>query len=73
MVFRQMFDVSKMDHVVTDCGARRNPGKAGWGAIIRQNKPFTMVWKHLPKAMNETMVLRAVAEALCFLPPGMIV
>jgi ribonuclease HI len=63
-VFRQVIVTRKMIHVVPDGGARPNPGNAGWGAIIRQNKAFAMMWRHFPHATNNTMELRAVTEAL---------
>jgi ribonuclease HI len=36
--FQVLLVHDKMVHVVTDGGAQPNPGKAGWGALIRQNK-----------------------------------
>jgi ribonuclease HI len=65
-----MIDASKMIYGVTDGVARPNPGTAGWGVIIRQNKAFTMIWKHFQKATNNTMELRAVTEALASSRPG---
>jgi hypothetical protein len=59
-VFYQRIGRSKMVHVVTD-GARPDPGAAGWGAVILQNK-----------ATNNTMEPSAVMEILSFLPPGMV-
>jgi ribonuclease HI len=59
--------------VTTDGGARPNPGKAGWGILLRQNKRFTCMWKHYPHASNNVMELSAVIIALSFLPPGMVV
>jgi ribonuclease HI len=62
-----------MIHFVTDGSARRNTGKAGWGAIIRQNKTFTVMRLYFQIATNSTMEWMAVTESLCFLPPGTVV
>jgi hypothetical protein len=41
--FYNMLDASKVVHIVTDGEARPNPAAAGWGALVRQNKAFTMM------------------------------
>jgi ribonuclease HI len=64
-------DRSKFVHVITDGGARPNPGSAGWGAIIRQNGKFAWTFGHCNNASNNAMELRAVIEALRCLPDGM--
>jgi ribonuclease HI len=69
--FWRIIDQEKMVHVVTDGGANPNPGSAGWGAMFRQNKRFTMMWKHFDHATNNTMELREAAEALKYHPAGM--
>jgi hypothetical protein len=63
----------KMIHLVADGGARPNAGAARWRAIIRQGKAFTMLWRHITRATNNSMELRAVTEALKFLAHGMII
>jgi ribonuclease HI len=30
-------DRNKMVHIITDGGARPNPGAAGWGVLMRQS------------------------------------
>jgi ribonuclease HI len=71
--FSAKITTDKTIHLVMDGEARPNPGSAGWGSIVRQNKMFTMVWKHFPRAMNSMMELRAVVEMLGYLPPNMTV
>jgi ribonuclease HI len=71
--FMNTIDETKMIHVVTDGGAKQNPGAAGCGILVRQSRLFTTMWKHYPHATNNTMEHRAVAEALAYLPPGMVV
>jgi ribonuclease HI len=41
------------------------------GALFRQGKRFTMMWKRFRNATNNTMELRAAAEAVKYLPAGM--
>jgi ribonuclease HI len=62
-----------MISVTTDGGARPNPGKAGWGIVLRQNQKFACMWKHHPNASNNLMELSAVIVALAFLRPNMAV
>jgi hypothetical protein len=57
-------DKEKFVHVVTDGGARPNPGNAGWGAILRQSGHFSWTFGHCSRATNNAMELRAVIEAL---------
>jgi hypothetical protein len=71
--FYRLIDTSKMIQVVTGAGTRLNLGAVGWGAVIRQDKAFTMMWQHYLKATNNTMELRAVAKAPNFLPPNTVV
>jgi ribonuclease HI len=66
-----MLDKDKYVHVITDGGARPNPGNAGWGAIIRQNGKFSWTFGHCSRATNNAMELLAVIEALRALPNGM--
>jgi ribonuclease HI len=61
----------KMIHVVTDGGARSNPGNAGWGAIVRQNKRRTSFFGDYEHAKNNAMGLRAVIRASRTLPKRM--
>jgi ribonuclease HI len=70
-VLPAQLDKEKFVHVVTDGGARPNPGNAGWGAIIRQNGKFSWTFGHCSRATNNAMELRAVIEALRALPDGM--
>jgi ribonuclease HI len=42
-------------------------------AIVQQNKIFMMIWKHIPRATNNTMEPRAVLETLNYLPENMTV
>jgi ribonuclease HI len=66
-----VLEKDKFVHVITDGGARPNPGSAGWGAIIRQGGKFTWTFEHCSRATNNAMELRAVIEALRCLPDGM--
>jgi ribonuclease HI len=43
------------------------PRRGRMGRLIRQNRAFTIMWKHFPKTTNNTMELRATEEALNFL------
>jgi hypothetical protein len=58
-------------HIITDGGARPNPGSAGWGAIIRQGGNVSGNFGHCSRATNSAMELRAVIEALRNLPDNM--
>jgi ribonuclease HI len=69
--FPAMLSRDEMVHVVTDGGARQNPGNAGWGALIRQKGFCTYNFGHNDRATNTAMEIRAVVEALRVLPPGM--
>jgi ribonuclease HI len=69
--FWRGIDQEKMIHVVIDGWANSNPGAAGWGSLFRQSRHFTMQWKHFDHATNNTMELRAAAEALKYLPVDM--
>jgi ribonuclease HI len=71
--FAQQIQVAKMITLTTDGGARPNPGPAGWGVLVRQNKKFLCRWKHYPRASNKVMELSAVLAGLTFLPPNMVV
>jgi hypothetical protein len=62
--FWSSLDTNDIVHVVTDGWADPNPGPAGWGAILRQNKWSTMLWQHFLHAPNNAMDLRAAAGAL---------
>jgi hypothetical protein len=68
--FSSFIDKEKFVHIVTDGGARPNPGNAGWGAILRQNGQFSWTFGHCSRATNNAMELRAVIEALRALPDG---
>jgi ribonuclease HI len=57
----------KFVHVITDGGAKLNPGSA----IIRQNGRFAWNYRHCSRATNNAMELRAVIEALRNLPNDM--
>jgi ribonuclease HI len=59
--------------MTTDEGANPNPGPAGWGVLVRQNKQFICPWKHYEKSSNNVMELSAAIARLTFLPPDMIV
>jgi ribonuclease HI len=61
----------KMMHVVTDGGAKLNPGKAGWGATIRQNEKSAYLYGDALRASNNTMELIAVCSLLHTLDLGM--
>jgi hypothetical protein len=69
--FLAMLSRDRMVHVVTDSDARPNPGKAGWGALIRQNGFCTYNYWHYEYASNDAMEIRGVVEALCILPEQM--
>jgi hypothetical protein len=73
VAFYRMIDTSKIIYAVTDGDARPHPGTVSWGAIVRQNKAFTMMWRHFPRATNNTMEISPVAEALRFFPSNMVV
>jgi ribonuclease HI len=65
-------ETDKMIHVVTNGGANQNPARlARRGPILRHNSAFTVMWKQVDHAGTDTMELRAVAEALLYLPAGM--
>jgi ribonuclease HI len=60
-----------MVHIVTDGGARPNPGSGGWGALMRQSGHYAINWGHWDLTTNNAMELLAVTEALANLPDGM--
>jgi ribonuclease HI len=60
-----------MIHIITDGGARSNPGAAVWGALIRQSGRYTQNWGHWDMASNNAMELMAVVEALRIIPDQM--
>jgi ribonuclease HI len=69
--FRQRVEKDKMVHVVTDGGARPNPGSGGWGVLMRQSGHYAINWGHWYMTTNNAMELLAVTEALANLPDGM--
>jgi ribonuclease HI len=60
-----------MVHVVTDGGARPNPGSAGRGAVIGQNWKCTLNFGHYDRASNNAIEILAVVEAFRVLPETM--
>jgi ribonuclease HI len=68
MEFPTKVEVDKFVHVITDGGARPNPGSAALGAILRQNGRFAVNFGHGSRALNNAMELRAVIQALSILP-----
>jgi hypothetical protein len=71
LVFRERVERDKMVHVVTDGGARPNPGSGGWGVLMRQSGHYAINWRHWDMTTNNAMELLAVTEALANLPDGM--
>jgi ribonuclease HI len=71
LVFGQNLERDKMVHIVTDGGARPNPGAAGWGVLMRQSGKFAINWGHWDMATNNAMEILAVVEALANIPDGM--
>jgi hypothetical protein len=71
--FTAQIRVVKMITLTTDGGANPNPGPAGWGVLVRQNKQCICLWKHYPKAWNNAMEISAVIAGWTFLPPDMVV
>jgi ribonuclease HI len=69
--FRQRVERDKMVHVVTDGGARPNPGAGGWGVLMRQSGHYAINWGHWDMTTNNAMEILAVTEALANLPDGM--
>jgi hypothetical protein len=69
--FKEQIIHDNMIHIVTDGGARPNPGHAGCGGLIMQNKKVTWFWGHYDKATNNAMELRAVVEMLNMIPERM--
>jgi ribonuclease HI len=69
--FGQELERDKMVHVITDGGARPNPGAAGWGVLVRQSGKHTENWGHWDMASNNAMELLAVTEALANIPDDM--
>jgi ribonuclease HI len=69
--FKQRVERDKMVHVVTDGGARPNPGAAGWGVLMRQSGHYAINWGQWDMATNNAMEILAVTEALANLPDGM--
>jgi ribonuclease HI len=61
----------KMVHIITDGGARPNPGAAGCGVLMRQSGKYTENWGHWDMASNNAMEILAVTEALANIPDGM--
>jgi ribonuclease HI len=61
----------KMVHIITDGGARPNPGAAGWGVLMRQSGKYTEDWGHWDMASNNAMEILAVTEALANIPDDM--
>jgi ribonuclease HI len=61
----------KMVHIITDGGARPNPGAAGWGVLMRQSGRYTQNWGHWDMASNNAIEILAVTEALANIPDGM--
>jgi ribonuclease HI len=60
-----------MIHLVTDGGANPHPGTAGSGAVIRQSRNFTMLWRHFPHGVNNMIELRPAVQELKHLPANM--
>jgi ribonuclease HI len=69
--FGQRVERDKMVHVVTDGGARPNPGAGGWGVLMRQSGHHAINWGHWDMDTNNAMEILAVTEALANLPDGM--
>jgi ribonuclease HI len=69
--FGQELERDKMVHVVTDGGARPNPGAAGWGVLMRQSGRYAINLGHWDMATNNAMEILAVTEALANIPDGM--
>jgi ribonuclease HI len=69
--FGRELERDKMVHVVTDGGARPNPGAAGWGVLMRQSGRYAINWGHWDMATNNAMEILAVTEALENIPDGM--
>jgi ribonuclease HI len=61
----------KMVHIITDGGARPNPGAAGWGVLMRQSVMYTENWGHWDMASNNAMEILAVTEALANISDAM--
>jgi hypothetical protein len=53
--FGQELERDKMVHVITDGGARPNPGAAGWGVLMRQSGKYAENWGHWDMASNNAM------------------
>jgi hypothetical protein len=52
-MFTDQLDVRKMITMTIDGGANPNPGPAGWGLLVRQNKHYICLWKHYEKSSNK--------------------
>jgi ribonuclease HI len=59
--------------MTADGGANPNPGSAGWGVLIRQNRKFLCLSKHYSRASNNMKELSTVIVGLYYLPPEMII
>jgi ribonuclease HI len=62
--FPGLLERDKMVHVMTDRGARPNPGSAGWSPLIKHIGFCTFNYGHYDHATNNAMEIRAVVEAL---------
>jgi hypothetical protein len=62
--FPATLERDKLVQIVSDGGARPNPGSAGWGALIRQSGKCTWNWGHWDHTSNSAMELTAVVEAM---------
>jgi ribonuclease HI len=50
--------------IFTDGSSRGNPGKGGWGAIIKENDKVTEIGGNEPATTNNRMEMKAIVEAL---------
>ncbi|MCA9362728.1 ribonuclease HI [Candidatus Kaiserbacteria bacterium] len=56
--------------IFTDGAAKGNPGPGGWGAVINFGDRVVELGKGKEPTTNNEMELRAVAEALSYVPEG---
>lgn len=56
--------------IFTDGSSRGNPGPGGWGFVLSSNGRVREGAGREPKTTNNRMEIRAAAEALSALPPG---